>query len=105
MPVAKYVVSKLRSLPIQSKPLSTYCASVNLQSNMESNKEGNSSHLTDIKLSPMHLEEIEESVSSEEQLKLWQAVRKYPKVAGYCLALTSAILLWGYGKSRLEVEY
>ncbi|KAJ9610482.1 hypothetical protein H2200_005259 [Cladophialophora chaetospira] len=30
------------------------------------------------------------------KLSLWHALRKWPKVAGYCLALTTAILLWGY---------
>jgi hypothetical protein len=60
--------------------------------------EDSGSRITDIKISPEHLEELEESASSEEQLTLWQAVRKWPKVTAYCLALTSAILLWGYGK-------
>ena len=33
---------------------------------------------------------------SEEDLSFLQAVRRYPKIAGYCLALTTSILLWGY---------
>ncbi|RYP93472.1 hypothetical protein DL770_000356 [Monosporascus sp. CRB-9-2] len=36
------------------------------------------------------------SIESGEDLPLGQAIRRYPKVAGYCLALTTAILLWGY---------
>lgn len=43
----------------------------------------------------MHLEEVDSTDSSKE-LSLWQALRKWPKVSAYCLALTSAILLWGY---------
>lgn len=27
---------------------------------------------------------------------LWQNLRRHPKVFGYCFALTSGILLWGY---------
>ncbi|RYP87363.1 hypothetical protein DL769_000567 [Monosporascus sp. CRB-8-3] len=36
------------------------------------------------------------SVDNDEELPLGQAIRRYPRVAGYCLALTTAILLWGY---------
>ncbi|RYO79951.1 hypothetical protein DL766_009082 [Monosporascus sp. MC13-8B] len=36
------------------------------------------------------------SVKNDEDLPLGQAIRRYPRVAGYCLALTTAILLWGY---------
>ncbi|RYP34948.1 hypothetical protein DL767_004025 [Monosporascus sp. MG133] len=36
------------------------------------------------------------AVEKDEDLPLGQAIRRYPKVAGYCLALTTAILLWGY---------
>lgn len=32
----------------------------------------------------------------EKPLKLWQAARQYPKTLGYCVLLTSAVLLWGY---------
>ncbi|CAM1511848.1 Fc.00g093610.m01.CDS01 [Cosmosporella sp. VM-42] len=32
----------------------------------------------------------------DEQLPLWQAIRRYPKVVGYFLALTVAIIGWGY---------
>ena len=32
----------------------------------------------------------------EEELPFLQAVRRYPKIAAYCLALTTSILLWGY---------
>lgn len=32
----------------------------------------------------------------EEHLNLRAAVRLYPKVAGWCMALTTAIILWGY---------
>lgn len=44
-------------------------------------------------------ESTAESVSSideNEDLPFFQAVKRYPKVAAYCLALTTAILLWGY---------
>lgn len=27
---------------------------------------------------------------------LWQSIKKFPTVVGYCLALSSAILLYGY---------
>lgn len=27
---------------------------------------------------------------------LWQSVKKFPRIVGYCLALSSAILLYGY---------
>ncbi len=48
-------------------------------------------------VSPMHIEEAPPSGNSVPvKLSLWQAVQKWPKVAGYCLALTTAILLWGY---------
>lgn len=50
---------------------------------------------TEAKDSIMHLEEVDSTDSSKE-LSLWQALRKWPKVSAYCLALTSAILLWGY---------
>lgn len=36
------------------------------------------------------------SVEETEDLAFFQAVRRYPKVAAYCLALTTSILLWGY---------
>lgn len=32
----------------------------------------------------------------EDSLTLWAAVRRWPKVVGYCLALTTTIILWGY---------
>ncbi|KAH6887659.1 general substrate transporter [Thelonectria olida] len=32
----------------------------------------------------------------EEQLPLGKAIKRYPKVAGYCLAMTVAIIGWGY---------
>lgn len=45
----------------------------------------------------MHIEEAPSNgIAVSAKLSLWQAVRKWPKVAGYCLALTTAILLWGY---------
>ena len=47
------------------------------------------------KTSRMHIEQVEFEDSSKE-LSLLQAIRKWPKVSAYCLALTSAILLWGY---------
>ncbi|KAH8175149.1 sugar transporter domain-containing protein [Sarocladium implicatum] len=34
---------------------------------------------------------------AEEQLTLGKALRKYPKIAGYCLGLSVAIIGWGYG--------
>lgn len=27
---------------------------------------------------------------------LWQSIKKFPRIVGYCLALSSAILLYGY---------
>jgi hypothetical protein len=45
----------------------------------------------------MHVEDAPPTgISAPAKLSLWQAFRKWPKVAGYCLALTTAILLWGY---------
>jgi hypothetical protein len=40
----------------------------------------------------------EHALAHEEvkKLTLWQSLRRWPKVSAYCLALTSAILLWGY---------
>lgn len=35
----------------------------------------------------------------EPALTLWQAARKWPKVLGYTLGLTSAILLYGFDTS------
>lgn len=32
----------------------------------------------------------------EERLSLWAAIRKWPRAAGWSIALTSTILLWGY---------
>lgn len=29
-------------------------------------------------------------------IPLWQSVKKFPRIVGYCLALSSAILLYGY---------
>ena len=29
-------------------------------------------------------------------IPLWQSIRKFPRIVGYCLALSSAILLYGY---------
>ncbi|KAK7429770.1 hypothetical protein QQZ08_003615 [Neonectria magnoliae] len=37
-----------------------------------------------------------QSSHSEEQLTLAQGIKRYPKVVGYCLALTVAIIGWGY---------
>ena len=51
------------------------------------------------KVPPMHVEDAPtptETAQAPIKLSLWQAMRKWPKVAGYCLALTTAILLWGY---------
>lgn len=31
------------------------------------------------------------------EFSLFQALRHWPKVSAYCLSLTSAILLWGFG--------
>ena len=36
------------------------------------------------------------AMSKEEDLKLLAAVKLYPKTVGWCMGLTSAILLWGY---------
>ncbi|OCT49090.1 sugar transporter [Cladophialophora carrionii] len=45
----------------------------------------------------MHVEDAPpKGIPAPAKLSLWRAVRKWPKVAGYCLALTTAILLWGY---------
>jgi len=49
------------------------------------------------KVPSMHVENAPPTGdATPEKLSLWQAIRKWPKVAGYCLALTTAILLWGY---------
>lgn len=37
--------------------------------------------------------------SNGTNLSLWQSVRKWPKIVGYSLGLTSAILLWGFDTS------
>lgn len=29
-------------------------------------------------------------------IPLWQSIKKFPRIVGYCLALSSAILLYGY---------
>lgn len=50
---------------------------------------------SDTKMEAVHTE----NASSDDEFKklsLWQAVKRWPKVSAYCLALTSAILLWGY---------
>ncbi|KIW65451.1 hypothetical protein PV04_07710 [Phialophora macrospora] len=45
----------------------------------------------------MHVEDAPPTgISAPAKLSLWQAIQRWPKVAGYCLALTTAILLWGY---------
>ena len=36
------------------------------------------------------------STNDEENLPLGQAIRRYPKVVGYCLALTIIVVGWGY---------
>jgi SP family general alpha glucoside:H+ symporter-like MFS transporter len=33
---------------------------------------------------------------ADNDLTLWQAVRKYPKITWYCLAMTTVIIGWGY---------
>ena len=33
---------------------------------------------------------------SSEKVTLWQSVKIYPKVVGYCVGVTAAILLYGY---------
>lgn len=52
----------------------------------------------DTKAPAMHLEDVptrEPSVDPAE-MTLFRNLRKSPKVAAYCLGLTSVILLWGY---------
>ena len=45
----------------------------------------------------MHVEDAPQNgIPEPAKLSLWQAIRKWPKVVGYCLASTTAILLWGY---------
>ena len=41
--------------------------------------------------------QVEQDDMAEEQLPLGKALRKYPKVVGYCLGLSVAIVGWGYG--------
>ena len=36
------------------------------------------------------------SIDDNEEIPFLQAIRRYPKIAAYCLALTTSILLWGY---------
>jgi hypothetical protein len=40
--------------------------------------------------------DAQQRLQDQNNLKLWQAIRKYPKIVGYCIGLTSAILLSGY---------
>lgn len=35
-------------------------------------------------------------ISANNKLSLWQATKLYPRIIGYCLGLSSAILLYGY---------
>ena len=34
--------------------------------------------------------------AAENRLGLWQTIRKWPKITGYCMGLTAGILLYGY---------
>lgn len=38
----------------------------------------------------------------EKRLNLFAAVRKWPKVSLWCMALTSTILLWGYDHALIS---
>lgn len=46
----------------------------------------------------LHLEDAtsRETTIDPAEMTLWKNLRKNPKVAAYCLGLTSVILLWGY---------
>ncbi|KAJ5513814.1 Major facilitator superfamily domain general substrate transporter [Penicillium fimorum] len=37
-----------------------------------------------------------DTTNSTTHVPLWQSVKKFPRIVGYCLALSSAILLYGY---------
>jgi hypothetical protein len=36
------------------------------------------------------------SVEKRSHVPLWQSIKRFPRIVGYCLALSSAILLYGY---------
>lgn len=44
------------------------------------------------------VEDISRVNTSENKsyIPLWQSIKKWPRIVGYCLALSSAILLYGY---------
>lgn len=50
------------------------------------------------KIPATHLEDVpsQETSIDPAEMGLWQNLKKNPKVAAYCFALTSVILLWGY---------
>lgn len=43
-------------------------------------------------------EQVSRGDSGEKKphIPLWQSIKKFPRIVGYCLALSSAILLYGY---------
>ena len=51
------------------------------------------------KLSPSFSHDSDVARPSTTDMKpqsLWKNLRRHPKAVGYCVALTSGILLWGY---------
>ena len=36
------------------------------------------------------------TIKSTSHIPLWQSIKKFPRIVGYCLALSSAILLYGF---------
>jgi hypothetical protein len=37
-----------------------------------------------------------DNVEKKQHIPLWQSIKRFPRIVGYCLALSSAILLYGY---------
>lgn len=71
---------------------------MNLKINDRSEKRGNE-ELGSNDVVPVATNSSNSSTSqrqNDSDLPLLQSIRLYPKVVGYCFALTSAILLWGY---------
>jgi hypothetical protein len=41
-------------------------------------------------------DDITYEAQNHESLSLWQAIRKWPRITLYCLALSMNLLVWGY---------
>lgn len=63
---------------------------------------GSEEDLQPLKYESNTKEEIASFTEPEKKLNLFRAIRKWPKVALWSMALTSTILLWGYDHALIS---